>query len=67
MNRKHTTIATTTPIDDATDRIKTEQYHEKLAYIKEEIEKRIKTDNSTFLSDIIASLNVIKDKKTNNE
>lgn len=63
-NPKHAKIKTFTPQDDGSMMIETESYHEKLSGYKQEIMKHINTNKSSFLSDLIASVDVITSQKT---
>lgn len=57
---KHTKVRTFEPQDDDTMLIKTKSYHEKPSGYKEEIVKHINTSHATFLSDVVACLDVVK-------
>lgn len=61
---KHSKIKTFTPQEDGSTKIETKSYYEQLSSIREEIEQHIMTNPGKFLSDIIAALSVISDKKT---
>lgn len=61
---KHTKIRTFTELPDGSIQVITESYFDKLASIKEEIVKQIKTDRSNFYTDLISSADVIYKQQT---
>lgn len=61
---KHARITTFIPTASGAVEIETKSYHEQLKNTKTEIMQHFVTSRSTFLSDLIASVDVISNKQT---
>lgn len=61
---KHAKVKTFTPQGNGEMMVETESYDENLSGYKQEIMKHYKTDRASFLSDLMAAIDVISNQTT---